>query len=105
MSGAFLDDEQEQAEAQNQAAKSHRAIEQADVAEVLANPAARRLLRRLILGRCGILRHTFDADARLDALKQGERNAGLWMLAELSKVEPKALAVLMQEPEHTEKSA
>ena len=93
------------AQEQAQRAKAHRAIEQADIAEIMQSAAVRRVLRRLIFDRCGVLRHTFNADARVDALKQGERNVGLWMAAQLSAVEPKALSVLMQEPEHTEKPA
>jgi len=74
-----------------------RAAELADIDSMLHTVAGRRVLRR-VLARCGPLRQTFDADnARLDALRSGERNIGLWLLAEITAAWPETVGDLLTE--------
>lgn len=75
--------------------KTRRELQIADLTDVLRLPAGQRLLARIIIDKGGILRQTFDMDARVDVLRQGERNLALWLLAELGAADDKALAILL----------
>jgi hypothetical protein len=83
---------EQQAEAQRV-----RAAELADLDGLLRTVVGRRVLRR-VLARCGPLRQTFDAEnPRLDALRSGERNIGLWLLAEITDAWPETVGALLAE--------
>jgi hypothetical protein len=58
-----------------------------DLEEVLRSPQGRRVLLR-ILERCGIYRNAFAAEAETTALRLGEQNVGLWLIAQLETVGP-----------------
>ncbi len=91
-----LDDEEIATDAQK-AAADRRASELRDLGAILDIQAGRRVLRRL-LERSGPLRQTFDADSeRLSSLRAGERNIGLWLLAELAEARPESIGALMGE--------
>lgn len=91
-----LDDEQAAAAAEKQAA-DRRKSELHDLGSMLDSPIGRRVLRRL-LERTGPLRQTFDADSeRISSLRAGERNVGLWLLAELTEARPESIGGLIAE--------
>jgi hypothetical protein len=54
-------------------------LEEADFRAVLAVPAGRRFLRR-VLAECGTHRGTFAESERLSAFLEGKRAVGLWLL-------------------------
>lgn len=58
-----------------------------DLEAVLRTPQGRRALLR-ILERCGVYRSAFAADAEVTALRLGEQNIGLWLIAQLETVGP-----------------
>lgn len=54
---------------------------------VLRNSHGRRVLLR-ILQRCGIYRSAFSTETEVTALRLGEQNVGLWLIAQLERVGP-----------------
>ncbi len=91
-----LDDEQRAALAEQQA-KEQRASEMHDLGVILDSQAGRRVLRRL-LERTGPLRQTWDVESeRVSSLRAGERNVGLWLLAELTDARPESIGGLIAE--------
>jgi len=91
-----MDDEQIAALAEQQA-KERRKDELHDIGVMLDSQAGRRVMRR-ILERTGPLRQTFDADSeRVSSLRAGERNVGLWLLAELTEARPESIGGLIAE--------
>ena len=71
-------------------------IDQDDLDFMLRNPQSRRFLWWL-LSSCGIYATSFNESAALAALREGERNVGLRVLAEIGRVYPLAYAELMRE--------
>lgn len=65
---------------------------EADMREMLAAPAARRFLARLI-DACGV----FTLNPALDGRAEGRREIGLWLVAEINTVRPAAFAELQME--------
>jgi len=89
-----LDDDQRAALAEQQA-KERRRDDLHDLGVMLDTQAGRRVLRR-ILERTGPLRQTFDAESeRVSSLRAGERNVGLWLLAELTEARPESIGGLI----------
>lgn len=93
--------------AANKYAEDVRKSELHDLRNVLLSPSGRRVLARL-MERTGPLRQTFNIDSeRLTALASGERNIGLWILAELSDAAPESIGQIltdMQKPNHSQAS-
>ncbi len=94
--------------AQQADAQKQRRADLADLHALLGSAHGRRVLRR-ILTRAGIFRLSFDpASERTTALREGERNLGLWLFAELTEAWPETvgdLIVELQKPnrlDHTE---
>lgn len=89
-----LDDDQRAALAEQQA-KERRKDELHDIGAMLDSQTGRRVLRR-ILERTGPLRQTFDVESeRVSSLRAGERNVGLWLLAELTEARPESIGGLI----------
>jgi hypothetical protein len=89
---------------QQESAQRIAALQESDLRTVLAVPAARRFLREVIFKRCRLVRSTFHEDPRIDAVCQGERNVGIWLLAELSRVDPAAIVTLLNTQDLTEEA-
>lgn len=96
------------AEEQAKREAERRLIEVDDLRMLLRQPAAQRVFAR-ILDRAGPLRQTFDlASERLSCLRAGERNVGLWLLAEMLEADPATtseLLVVLQKPNRLDGSA
>lgn len=96
------------AEEQAKQQQQRRLIELDDLRMLLRQPAAQRVFAR-ILDRAGPLRQTFDlASERLSCLRAGERNVGLWLLAEMIEADPATsaeLLVVLQKPNRLDGSA
>lgn len=91
----MIDDEQ--LDKEQEKAEQKRKEQLADLSEILDHPAGRRVLRR-ILDRTGPLRQTFDIEnERLSSMRAGERNIGLWIIAELIEARPTAVGGLLFE--------
>lgn len=58
-----------------------------DLEAVLRLPQGRRVMLR-ILERCGVYRNAFAPEAETTALRLGEQNIGLWLIAQLEHVGP-----------------
>lgn len=58
-----------------------------DLEAVLRLPQGRRVMLR-ILERCGVYRNAFAAEAETTALRLGEQNIGLWLIAQIETVGP-----------------
>jgi hypothetical protein len=92
----MTDDDQALLDQQTEAQRL-RAVELADIDELLRTKAGCRFLQR-VLAKCGPLRQTFDAEnPRLDALRSGERNIALWLLAEITEANPTAIGPMLGE--------
>jgi hypothetical protein len=90
-------DDDAQLAAQQEAAAAARTAELHDLATLLRSEQSRRVLRR-ILTRAGIFRLSFDAASdRLTALREGERNVGLWLFAEMTEAWPETVGDLIVE--------
>ena len=92
----LFEDEEKARQAEIDAA-DRRKDELHDLGAMLDSQTGRRVLRR-ILERSGPLRQTFDAESeRLSSLRAGERNIGLWLLAELTQARPESIGGLICE--------
>ena len=58
-----------------------------DLEAVLRLPQGRRVMLR-ILERCGVYRSAFAAEADVTALRLGEQNIGLWLIAQMEQIGP-----------------
>jgi len=58
-----------------------------DLEAVLSIPQGRRVLLRL-LERCGVYRSAFTGETEATALRLGEQNIGLWLIAQIEDVDP-----------------
>jgi hypothetical protein len=76
--------------------KDRRTQELADLQRVLAEPAGRRVLWR-VLDRCGLFRHIWAEEAARMYLRAGEQNIGHWLMAEIEQADDEALFRLMVE--------
>lgn len=71
-----------------------------DLEAVLRLPQGRRVMLR-ILERCGVYRNAFAAEAETTALRLGEQNIGLWLIAQLETVGPTEYPRLLLEAAQT----
>jgi hypothetical protein len=54
-----------------------------------------------ILERCGVYRLAFSGEAEATALRLGEQNIGLWLIAQMEMVGPTAYPALLMEAAHS----
>lgn len=71
-----------------------------DLEAVLRIPQGRRVMLR-ILERCGVYRSAFAGEADVTALRLGEQNIGLWLIAQLETVGPTEYPRLLLEAAQT----
>lgn len=67
-----------------------------DLEELLSIPQGRRVLLRL-LERCGVYRNAFSIEGETTALRLGEQNIGLWLIAQIEEVGPTEYPKLLLE--------
>lgn len=72
-------------EKRNDEKRNQRDNELADVLFVMADPAGRRFMHRL-LSRTGMYRSSFDENPHNTAFNEGSRNVGLWLTAEIMQI-------------------
>ena len=72
-----------------------------DLEAVLRLPQGRRVMLR-ILERCGVYRSAFAGEAAPTALRLGEQNIGLWLIAQFEAVDPTEYPRLLLEAAQTE---
>ena len=75
--------------------KRTREIELAEMEWLLAQPQGRRFIWRY-LEKCGIFKTSFTGSRETDFL-EGQRNVGLWLLADVNEATPEAYAVMLKE--------
>jgi len=68
----------------------------ADLKAVLDTPQGRRFIWDL-LKRCGIFETSYDLNPHTVYFKEGKRNFGLGLIAEINDANPDAIGVLMSE--------
>lgn len=79
--------------------KSERARDRelADLRVVMASAEGRRFVWRL-LGRCGVYRTSFDGTtSERTHFKEGERNIGLWLNAEIGEADVRSYITMQSE--------
>lgn len=86
----------EQVEKAQEAAKLREAEMDKAVALLLDQPFGRAWLWRE-LEMAGIFRSTFSSDAMQLAFLEGQRNRGLWLLAQVTRINPEAYVLMMRE--------
>lgn len=62
--------------------------------DVLGTKAGRQFARE-VLALCGLHRLSFSPDAALTAFREGERNVGLRLVADIGRLAPSALPSIM----------
>jgi hypothetical protein len=72
---------------------------EADLRWLMADLRGRRLMRR-ILERTAVFKTTFTGEFASTAFREGERNIGLWLIAEVQATAPERLADLMMKDGH-----
>jgi len=76
-------------------AEIKRDQELADLRAILDTPQGKRFIWRL-LERNGVFRRSYEGGDHADtAFNEGRRNEGLWLMAEISRVGPHAMADLL----------
>lgn len=87
-------------EAQRQAnalkAQHERNLELDDLHKVMSTKQGRRFMWRL-LGRCGVMRQSFNTDALLMSLAEGQRSVGIPLVADLLQCMPEKYALMLEE--------
>lgn len=84
------------AEAQEAGARAHRERELNDLRWLLAHPQGRRVVSRL-LDRAGVYRSSFNTSGSVMAFNEGKRDAGLFLMAELTDASPEGLMKVLNE--------
>jgi len=87
--------EQQQAES-----KRNRQEELNDVRALMDTPAGRRFVWRL-LERCGVYQTSFTGNSAT-FFKEGERNIGLWLLADIHEVALDEFMAMLKEAKRDE---
>lgn len=88
---------QEQEQERQQALLTHaRRVELDDLRWMIAHKQGRRILWRL-LERTGLYRSSFNTNGMTMAMNEGQRNLGLFLLAELMDAAPDAYAQMLKE--------
>lgn len=75
--------------------------EQKQLQEIMAFRRGRAFVYR-ILEQCGIYRTSFASDAMAMAFREGERNVGLRLLAEVTEVSPEKYYTMLKEARERE---
>jgi hypothetical protein len=89
--------EQEEAEQRkSELAKLRRDVEKADLLFVMDNERGRRFIWR-ILESAGVFRSSFDESAALMAFREGSRNIGLSLLAQITDTCPAQFLIMQEE--------
>lgn len=94
-SAADMDDDAVAAEAARLAAE-RRTDELHDIGALLDSKTGRRVLRR-ILDRSGPLQHSMRDSDRATVFREGQRDIGLWILAELAEARPESIGGFIAE--------
>jgi hypothetical protein len=81
--------------------KRMRDIELDDVRHVLSTPNGRRYMWRY-LAECGVFQTSFDGSSRT-YFREGERNIGLKILADINEAQPEAYVTMLKEAQEMEK--
>jgi hypothetical protein len=76
--------------------KSHRAGELDDLRQILALPQGRRVLWR-ILAKCDMSRLSATGDEKWTYVNEGKKSIGLFLIEEMTQVEPHAYPKLLME--------
>lgn len=84
------------AEAQEAGARARRERELNDLRWLLAHPQGRRIASRL-LDRAGVFRSSFNTSGSVMAFSEGKRDAGLFLMAELTDASPDGLTKVLNE--------
>lgn len=77
-------------------ARHKRQGELADLRAAMADPVARRVLWR-VLEKCHVYQTSFTGHGARDAFNEGERNIGLFLIAEMTEADSAGFAKLMTE--------
>lgn len=83
--------------------KSLEEREIGDFRTIVATRAGRRFIWRY-LGRCGVFESSFIPEQKEAAtfFREGERNIGLQLLAEINRAQPEAYALMLKEAKEEE---
>jgi hypothetical protein len=81
---------------QRRNARRKREGEIADLRAAMADPVASRVLWR-VLAKCHVYETSFTGHGSRDAFNEGERNIGLFLIAEMTEADPAGFAKLMTE--------
>lgn len=82
--------------------RTRREGELADLRAVLSTAWGRRFFWRLV-ARCGPMQSAFDTNALIMAHKEGERNIGRWLWAEMEASYPEAWETMRAEAKTAER--
>ena len=93
-------DDEGQVEAQKRKADRIRERELADLRAVLATAEGRRLVWRY-LTRCGVFKTSMTGSSQTFFL-EGQRNVGLWLLADINAADPAAYVQMLAESREAE---
>ena len=93
---AFNAADPDQVDAARRTERMKREQEAADIKALLADPAGRRVLWRL-LDHCGVFRSSFTGHGARDAFNEGTRNVGLFLMAEITGADPDAFVTMLKE--------
>lgn len=77
-------------------AQIQRLRELDDLAYVMSDPRGRRVLSR-VQGFCRVFESLFDANALVMAHREGQRNVGLWLTAEMTEAAPAQFLEMQRE--------
>lgn len=74
----------------------NRSDEVLDLQHLMGSMQGRRFLGR-ILGYCGILEPSFNTDDKQMAMREGQRDVGLWLKRELEDLDDEAFIRVLRE--------
>ena len=95
-----LDDEEDTSSASDEDRRLRAAEHESDMRWLIDNTRGRRFLRHL-LDQAGVFRLSFNGDALTTAFREGERRAGLVLLAEITVLaSPIQLASILTEDQY-----
>ena len=75
-----------------------------ELKSILARPQGREFLAWLIFDVCGVLRSSFAHNALITAEREGERNVGLRLHAEMERISPTDVSQMYKEFANVRKS-
>ena len=92
---SFDASDEDQVEAARHKADRTRADELGDLRSILGAPEGRRLMWRY-LTRCGVFKTSMTGSSQTFFL-EGQRNVGLWLLADINAADPGAYVQMLAE--------